>query len=299
MNKKFRAHIFLLIVNFIYGANYTIAKSLMKDYIHPMGFILLRVLGATTLFFLISPFFKTEKIDRKDFPMLIFCGVIGIAVNQLLFFKGLNLTGAINASLIITTNPMIVLLVAALLIKERITKWKVGGILAGASGAVILILFSKHADDGKHAIAGDVWIFLNSFFYAVYLVLVKPLMLKYHPLTVIKWVFIFGLPVVLFFGYDELMDVQWSTFTPNIWLGVAFVVVGSTFIAYLFNIIALKEVSPEIVSIYIYLQPIIATIFSLSMNHERITMVQIAASMLIFAGVYLVSAPLEKVRKQP
>ena len=297
MNKRFRAHLFLLIVNVIYGANYTIAKNLMKEYIHPMGFILLRVIGATTLFVLISPFFKKERIQRKDVPLLAVCGLFGVAINQLMFFKGLNLTGAINASLILTTNPMLVLLMAALLIKERVTKWKVWGILAGASGAILLILFSKHADDGKHALTGDVCIFLNAFFYAIYIVLVKPLMIKYHPVTVIKWVFIFGLPVVTIFGYNELVEVQWNTFTTNTWMGVTFVVVGSTFIAYLFNIIALKDVSAEVVSIYIYVQPIIATGVSLSVNHESLTMVQVMASILIFSGVYLVSAPMENAKK--
>ena len=294
MNKNFRSHLFLLIVNVIYGANYTIAKSLMRDYIHPMGFIVLRVLGASTLFIIINPFFKREKIEEKDYLLLAACGLFGVAINQLLFFKGLNLTGAINASLILTTNPMMVLMMAALLIKERVTKWKIGGILSGAIGAIILILFSKHTDDGKHAVMGDLCIFLNSFFYAIYIVMVKPLMLKYHPVTVIKWVFLFGLPVVILFGWQEVMEVQWSTFTSNTWMGVAFVVIGSTFIAYLFNIIALKDVSPEVVSIYIYVQPIIATAFSLSLNHESLTIIQVVASMLIFSGVYMVSAPLEK-----
>ncbi len=296
MNKRIRAHLFLLIVNVIYGANYTIAKNLMREYIQPKGFILLRVIGATTLFVLISPFFKKERIQKKDVPLLALCGLFGVAINQLLFFKGLSLTGVINASLILTTNPMLVLMMAALLLKERITKWKIGGILAGASGAILLILFSNHSDDGKHALAGDVCIFLNAFFYAVYIVLVKPLMIKYHPVTVIKWVFIFGLPVVTVFGYGELSEVQWHTFNANTWMGVSFVVIGSTFIAYLFNIIALKDVSPEVVSIYIYVQPIIATAVSLSVNHESLTMVQVAASILIFTGVYLVSAPMEKRR---
>jgi|ERR1035437_1201459 drug/metabolite transporter (DMT)-like permease len=294
MSKTLKAHLFLIIVNVIYGANYTIAKALMHDYIHPMGFILLRVLGATTLFIIVNPFFKREKVERKDLLLLAACGLFGVAINQLLFFKGLDLTGAINASLMITTLPMLVLFVAAILIKEKVTLRKIFGILAGASGAIVLVLFNKHIDDNKHAVMGDIWIFLNAFSYGIYLVISKPLLKKYHPVTVIKWVFIFGLPMVIPFGYQQLSEVQWSTFDTNTWLGVAFVVVGSTFFAYLFNILALKEVSAEVVSIYIYVQPVIATIFSMYFNHEHLTLVHIAASLLIFGGVYLVSSKPEE-----
>ncbi|MEI6817440.1 MAG: DMT family transporter [Bacteroidota bacterium] len=291
MNKKVRAHVLLFFVNVIYGINYSIAKSLMHDYIQPMGFIVLRVLGATSLFFIVHPFFKNEKIEKKDFLLFAACGLFGVAANQLMFFKGLNLTGAIDASLMITTIPLLVLVVAAVLIKEMITGKKILGIILGAAGAIVLILFSKHSNDGKHAILGDLYVFLNSFSYAIYLVIAKPLMTKYHPLTVIKWTFVFGLPIVMLFGFSELTEVKWATFDTNTWLGVAFVVIGSTFVVYLFNIFALRDVSPQVVSIYIYVQPVIATLFSLSMNHENLKITQVIASLLIFTGVYLVSSP--------
>ena len=294
MSKTLKAHLFLLIVNIIYGANYTIAKSLMHDYIHPMGFIVLRVVGAALLFIIVNPFFIKEKIERKDFLLLAACGVFGVAINQLLFFKGLNLTGAINASLMITTLPMLVLFISAILIKERITLLKITGILAGAAGAIILVLFNKHIDDNPNAVMGDIWILCNALSFAVYLVISKPLLKKYHPITIIKWVFVFGLPIVIPFGWEQVSEVQWSTFNATAWMGVAFVVIGSTFFVYLLNILALKEVSPEIVSIYIYVQPVIATIFSMYFNHERLTMVHVAASLLIFGGVYLVSAKGDK-----
>ena len=189
MSSLLRAHLALLIVNLIYGANYLIAKGLMPELIEPSGFILLRVLGATTLFWILRLFVKLQPIESEDYPRLILCGLFGVAGNQLFFFNGLNLTSPINASIIMTANPILVLLMASVLIGERISRVRVLGIAFGAAGAIWLILTSADGSRLSGNWLGDLMILINAASYAVYLVLVKPLMQKYSPATVISWCF--------------------------------------------------------------------------------------------------------------
>ena len=283
------AHLLLFIVNFLYGANYLIAKMVMPAYLLPTGFILLRVLVSGLLFFLVAPMFKREKIERKDFFLLAFCGLTGVALNQVLFFKGLALTTPINASIIMTTTPVLVLVVAAILIKEKITLRKIFGIALGASGAIMLLTLGKSISFNSDTFRGDLFVFLNALSYGVFLVIVKPLMKKYHPITIIKWVFFSGFFFVLPFGYDEFLAIQWAFLPAKIWLGITYVVIGTTFIAYLLNTVALNVMPSSIVSIYIYLQPIIASGFALFYGQDQLSFLKIVSALLIFAGVYLVS----------
>ncbi|QTN37967.1 EamA family transporter [Cryomorphaceae bacterium] len=290
MPNRYRAHIALFVVNLIYGINYTVAKDVMPTYIEPLGFILIRVTGAVALFWLVSALFPRERIARKDYPRLILCGVFGVAANQMLFFEGLNLTTPINAAIIMTSNPVLVLIMSALLIRERITWVKILGILLGATGAIMLIAGDGAIDlldNDKHF--GNFLVFLNATSYALYLVVVKPLMNTYSPITVIKWVFTFGLLMVAPFGWNQLSGVEWGTMPPEIYGAVAFVVLGTTFLAYLLNTYALKTVNPSVVSIYIYLQPALAAIFALAVGSDRLTPIMLASAAMIFTGVYLVS----------
>lgn len=263
----------------------------MPDYIEPLGFILFRVTGAVILFWIVGRFFDFDKIEKRHFPRLILCGFFGVAGNQMLFFQGLNLTTPINAAIIMTSNPVLVLITSALLIKERITWMKILGITLGAVGAIMLIVGDGDGfdllDSDKHF--GNLLVFLNAASYAVYLVLVKPLMNHYKPITVIKWVFTFGLIFVAPFGWMQASEVNWSTMPAEIYLAIAFVVLGTTFLAYLLNTYALKTVNPSVVSIYIYLQPVLAAFFALIVGSDRLTPLMLLCAGLIFAGVYLVS----------
>ena len=294
MDRQLKAHLSLFIANLIYGANYTIAKEVMPDYIMPFGFILLRVIGATFLFWTLHLFYKKETILNKDYGKLAICGLFGVAINQLLFFKGLDMSTPINAAIIMTANPVMVLIFAAIIIREAITIRKSMGILLGLSGAALVILQNAAFSISSETHLGDLLVFINATSYALYLVLVKPLMAKYHPITIIKWVFLFGLIYVFPFGYSELHQVSWTSMPPIIIGCVLFVVIGTTFFAYLFNIVALKELSPSIVSYYIYLQPILATVFALVLGKDEIDLVKIMGSMLIFSGVFLISTPSQK-----
>lgn len=297
MNKTFLAHIFLFVANLIYALNYTIAKDVMPKYIEPSGFILLRVVGAVVLFSLYYFLFIKEKVENKDILLLSVCGLFGVAINQLLFFEGLNLTTPINASIIMTVNPVLVLLLSYFLINESITFKKGLGIIVGIFGAYILISQGQHIEFDQEHIIGNLMIFFNALSYGIYLVIVKPLMKKYHPVTVMFYVFGFGFLYVLYFGYSELASVTWDDIPTSIYFSIVFVVFCTTFLAYLFNSLSLRQLTPSTVSIYIYLQPLLASIFAIIRDVDAIDKTKLLAASLIFIGVYLVSSNANAVKK--
>ena len=282
-----KVHLALFAVNLLYGANYTIAKEVMPLYIQPFGFIVIRVLSATILFFLIHALLMKEKVERQDIPRLVLCAIFGVALNQLFFFKGLNLTTPINASLMMITTPVSVLLIAVFSKVEKLTLAKVSGVLLAAAGAFAIIYWGKHFTVNDNSFLGDIFILINASSYAVFLVLVKPLMSKYHPLTVIKWVFLFGLPFVLPVGWREFMEIRWEEMPLSAWMCVVYVVIGPTFLAYLLNVYALIKANPSLVGVYIYLQPLLASAIALALGKDELTAIKIFASFLIFTGVYL------------
>lgn len=289
MKNGLRGHAALLAANLIFGVNYAVSKGMMPKYFEPFPFIFYRVAGALILFWFFHAVTMREKVQRRDLGLMFICGFFGVAANQLMFLYGLNLTTPINAALIMTGNPVLVLIAAAWILRERITATKVLGIVLGLTGAAWLILSKSEVALTAGAFIGDLFIFMNACAYAIYLVLVKPLMRKYRPLTVIKWVFLFGFIVVLPFGLPTMADVQWSQFTAGAWASLVFVIVGATFIAYLLNVYALKHLSPSIVSIYIYIQPVVATIIALFMGQDRLTWDKVVSAVLIFTGVYFAS----------
>ncbi|HET6245436.1 MAG: DMT family transporter [Bacteroidetes bacterium] len=290
MDKSYiKAHLSLLAANIIYGINYSVAKDVMPSYIGPSGFVFLRVSGALILFWIFSFFLKKEKIESKDIIRLMLCGFFGVALNQLLFFEGLSLTTPINAGIIMVTTPILVLIISSILIREKVTGTKVIGILTGITGAMILILFNSQLSVHHGDSLGDLFIFLNATSYAVYLAMVKPLMKKYQTFTVIKWIFLWGFIFVFPFGWNGFSLVEWAIIPITIWYKIAFVVLGTTFLAYLLNTYALKVVTPTVASIYIYLQPLFAAFIALMLGKDEITLLKIVSTILIFTGVYLVS----------
>ena len=288
--KKTFAHLSVLTANLIYGANYSIAKQVMPEFIKPFGFILVRVVVTTILFWAIGFFIKDKKVDKADMPRLIYCAFFGVALNQLLFFKGLDLTTPINAALMMTTNPIMVLIVASFLIREKITILKIIGIITGITGAGLLLLWGKEFSIQSDSVAGDLCVLVNSLSFGVFLIIVKPLMSKYNTLTVMKWIFLFGSFMVIPFGYGELSQIQWSTFTMPIWIATAYVVIFVTSVAYILNVYALKNLSPSSVSAYIYLQPFFASMVAIFLGKDQLSAIHFISALLIFAGVYMVTS---------
>lgn len=290
------AHSALLTVALIYGANYLIAKGLMPDLIGPSGFIVLRAAGAALLFWVVYAF-RFERIRREDVWRLALCGLFGVTSNQLMFFNGLSLTSPVNASIIMTSNPILVLVVSSILLKTAITARKLLGIGLGAVGALALLYLSADSFSTHISWQGDLLILGNAISYGVYLVLVKPLMMKYRPTTVIAWVFLFGTLFVMPIGWTQVQAVDFAVLTPNNWASVAYVVIGTTFLAYLLNSFALTKVMPTVVSMYIYLQPLFAGLFAYVYARcggedftGDLTLGRMVCAALIFTGVYLVSS---------
>jgi len=289
MNNLFRAHLALIAANLIYGVNYGIAKQVMPDYLSPFALVFARVSGACILFWVLSLLLPKETIHRGDILRLLIATLFGVAVNQSLFLNGLNITTPIDAAIIMTATPILVLIVARLLIREPITIFKIIGIVAGGTGAILLILYRGNISFSNNHLVGNSIILANATSYAIYLVIVKPLMNKYHPVTLMRWIFLFGLLLISGPGLPAFMRVNWGTLPGDILLSVLFVVVGTTFLAYLFNMYGLKYVKPITVSIYIYSQPVIASIVALILGQDVITPVKILAALLVFTGVYFVS----------
>ena len=287
--KNLKVHSALFLVALIYGANYTIAKIALGVYLEPFGFILFRIIGATILFWIFSLFTVNEPIkDRKDFYLLLASALFGVALNQMLFFKGLSLTNPINGSVIMTTSPIMVMVVAYFLGRERLTLLKIIGVILGGLGAYLLLTKDGVSFEGG-TFLGDLFILMNGTSYAIYLVIVKPLMAKYNAITVIKWIFLFGIFFTLPFGFGQLSEVNWTIIPWEGWSSIFYVIIASTFIVYLLNVWSLKFVNSSVVGIYIYLQPIISTLIAVSFRGDILDATTVLYSLLIMAGVYLVS----------
>ena len=289
MNKNYIAHLAIFGANLIYGINYTVAKDVMPTYIEPLGFIFVRVSGAVLMFWFLFRFFYYEKIDKKDLLKLALCGLFGVAINQMLFFKGLNLTTPINAAVIMVTNPILVLLFGFAMLSEKFTLRKLIGITLGAVGAFLLITNGGNISLDQNHYSGNILVLLNASSYAIYLVMVKPLMQKYKPITVVSWVFLFGFIFVVPFGWNEFQAISWTTMPNFVLWEVVFVVVGTTFFAYLFNIYGLQTLNASVVSSYIYLQPVLASLIALWVQSDELSFIKLLSATIIFIGVYLVS----------
>lgn len=295
MSKRNLALIAATFVSIIYGVTFTIAKDVMPKYIDAYGFILLRAGGSMLLFWAVWLFMKlshktfSEKIAVQDFPRIIAAAFFGVAFNMLTFFKGLSLTSPISAAVIMVSTPMIVLVLSALIIKERMRKRMVFGLILGLIGTAFLILYGKSIGSATNAGLGNFLVLVNAVSYGFYLIIVKKLMDKYNAFTFVKWIYLFGFIMVLPFGWSQFDAVNWTLVPIAICWKIAFVVVISTFLTYLLNLLSMKELKPTTVAVFIYLQPLFATVFAISLGKDELSLVKIGSAALIFIGVYLVT----------
>jgi drug/metabolite transporter (DMT)-like permease len=297
VSSTLKAHLALFLVNTLYGASHVIAKGVMPTYLTPNVFILIRALGATFLFWLVKTFYIKEKIEKKDLFLLAICGLFGVAINQLFFFHGLNLSSSINSGIIMATNPILVVILSLFILKERITLKKSLGIMLGTSGAILLTLT---AGTGKgDSVLGDTFLFINAASYAFYLVLAKPLMKKYSPLTVITYVFTFGVIFVMIYPptLTDLVSTDFGSIPSGVWIKIIYVIVGVTFLTYLMTMFGLKFLSPSVSSAYIYIQPVCVIFFAYFLSSIGVaddytgtfTLEKVLYMLVIFAGVYITS----------
>ncbi|WP_445915239.1 DMT family transporter, partial [Flavobacterium sp.] len=230
MSKRSWALVAATLVSIIYGVTFTIAKDVMPKYVDAFGFIVMRVGGSVLLFWLISFFGPKEKIAKEDFPRIIAAAFFGVAFNMLTFFKGLSYTSPIMGAVLMVTTPMIVLVLSAFIMKERMENRKVLGIILGLAGTITLILYGKSLVNATNASLGNLLVFVNAVSYGFYLIIVKKLMDKYNAFTFVKWIYTFGFLMVLPFGWGEFQAVDFANLPTDIIWKIGFVVVFSTFL---------------------------------------------------------------------
>ncbi|QTD36632.1 EamA family transporter [Polaribacter batillariae] len=290
MNKRILALIAVTIATIIYGVNYTIAKDVMPTYVKPYGFIFIRVVGATAIFWLLGLFVKSQKIEKEDYKKILLASFFGVGLNMLSFFKGLSLTTPISASVMMVTSPIMVLVFSSILIRKAIGKQRVLGVFIGLVGTILLITYGSSSNQtATNSHLGNFLVFVNASSYGLYLVLAKNLIKKYHPLVFVKWLYLFGLIFIIPVGYTEFSEIVWQAIPTNIYWNIGFVVLFTTCITYLFNLYGLSKLKPTTVSVFIYLQPVIASIYALIVGSDSLNLVKICATLLIFFGVYLVT----------
>jgi len=283
------AHISLLAANIIYGLNYSIAKAIMPDSIKPFALVSLRTVSAAGLFWITSLFMPKETVSRKELLFLFGCSFFGMVINQVLFLVGLNYTSPVNSSIIISTNPIFAFVFAALILRERITFLKGTGLAIGLSGVLLLILHNGTPDISSNTFIGDIFTLVNTISWAFYTVIIKRMVEKYHPVTVMKWTFLFAMLTTVPLGYSEWSVMDWSMISLKGWLGIGFVLVFATYLGYLLISFGLRRLSPTIVSTYTYINPVIAAYLASVLGQDRINFIMVISALLIFAGVFVVS----------
>ena len=280
MSKRTLAILAAIGATVIYGINHTVAKGVMPVHVG----------GAAFLFWLISFSGPKEKIEKRDWGRMLVCALLGMSINMLSFFKGLQLSTPINSAVLVTITPIIVVVVSALFLKERITVNKGLGIFLGFVGAIGLILFGAETRQNAPNIPlGNFLFIINATSYGAYLVVVKKLIEKYHPFTLMKWLFTIGIIINLPLTLPEALEIQWSAMPIWAFGAIAFVVIGTTFLTYLFNIFALTQLKASSVGAFVYMQPLVGILFALFSGKDELTLVKIVAMLFVLAGVYLAS----------
>lgn len=263
----------------------------MPSEIKPYSIVLTRIIISVAFFFLIDYVLNSKEklsLSYKDMIRLIVCGALGVAINQLTLYKGLSITTPINAALIVATIPIFVLVFSALFLRS-IPTWKQSlGVMISASGAYYLIMYTGGGMKIKD-LTGDVLILLNCISYAVYMVLVKPLLEKYPPLFLTKWMFAVAAVVVLPFTYQEAIQTNWTAVSSEGWMAYLYIILFATLFNYYFTTASLHWLSPVTTGAYGYLQPFLATLFAVSLGLDFLSPEKIIAGVIIVFGILLTS----------
>ncbi len=288
--RSYKGHLTMLFVNIIFGLNTPLTKAILSGVLTSYGISFLRMAGATLLFWIASIFMKEEKVSLKDLMMLFFAGMLGVAINQFSFVKGLSLTSPINAAIIVTLTPITTMILSAIFQKEPITRKKVVGVFIGASGALLLIFTSIHAGgNNSGSMMGNIFCLLSSTAYAFYLTAFKKLINKHSPVTLMKWMFLFSTIVTLPICLNDIQAVSWTAISLNGYLLIGYVVILATFVTYMLIPVGQKLLRPTTLSMYNYLQPLVASLVAMAMGIDSFGWNTAVAAVLVFCGVYIVT----------
>ena len=276
----------------IFGFNIIVCKDLTSDgLIPPLGIFTLRSLGAGALFWLISIFMPHEKVDRKDFPKIFIASMLGFFTCQITFLVGLPYITPMDCSIMTALAPIYTMIVAAIALKEPITFKKAGGVAVSLAGVIYLIL-SRSAIAGGAAQTtpfGIVMIVFNILSFSMYLGIFKPLIAKYSVVTFMKWIFLFSFCVAAPFSAKGLTEVDWAGIPSVQYAELAYLIICATFITYFLIPVAQKRTRPTIISMYSYVQPIIAISISIAIGMDILTWQKVLAAAMVFGGVIVVS----------
>ncbi len=293
MTPQIKAHLGLLATNLFFAINISAIKFLTtKGFSGPYGLNVVRSGICMLLFWLL--FLTTrekEKIDKKYIVRFLLCAFSALAANQMLFMKGVSLTYPIHASLLLLITPILITFIAAWVLKEMITVYKIIGLLLGITGACILILSGDSASKGNNILLGDFLVIMSTFLYTIYFILVKPLMQRYPTMVVMRWVFTFGFLMILPLGLNEFTKIPWGHYSLNEYLLLFMIVIPGTFLAYIFNAYGIKKLSASTAGTYIYSQPVFAVLIATIFLNETLELYKIIAGVVIFSGVYLANKP--------
>ncbi len=288
-DKNVRGHMALLGANLIFGLNAPIAKMVLSDpEVSPYALNLFRMAGAAILFWIASLFVKWERVSPKDLLLLFLASFFSIQLNQTSFLIGLSMTSPIDASIVATMVPILTMVFAAMFLKEPITWLKVLGVAVGAAGAVILILNNTTITRGESSMAGNLLCLLGSTSYAIYLSMFKGLISRYSPVTLMKWMFLYAGICAVPFCYQDVAQIDFSVLSGKVYGGIIYVVVGSTFLAYLLIPIGQKFLRPTVVGMYNYLQPFVSSLAAVALGLDVFGFTKGFAAILVFLGVYIV-----------
>ncbi|MDX1906355.1 MAG: DMT family transporter [Bacteroidia bacterium] len=283
------SHVALLVTAIVYSLNYFVAQDLFEQ-MGPLGVVALRCVAGTLFFTVYNAWFIREKIqDRRDYLRLALAGVLGVAINQLFFLWGLSKTFAVNAAVLMPITPVFVFLVAWIAGAERLTRLKTVGMLLAFVGAVWLSRGDRIIQVTPETITGDILIVLNALSYGSYLVYVRPLVRKYHAFTILQWVFIAGTLINLPIGLPELLQTDWAAISAVNYGRLVFILLLVTIGAYALNGYALTHLPATVVGVYIYLQPIMAAILSVTWRGSFMSGTRLACILLILTGVFAVT----------
>ena len=288
MNKNVQGHIFALTANILWGLMAPIGKSALMEF-SALSVTTFRMVGAAACFWLLSAFCKYEHVDHRDMLKIFFASLFALVFNQGVYIFGLSMTSPIDASIVTTTLPIVTMIIAAIYLKEPITNLKVLGIFVGAMGALTLSLSSQTAGSGNGSIIGDLLCLVAQISFSIYLTVFKGLSQKYSPITLNKWMFIYASMCYIPFSYQDVAGIQWAEVSTPAYVQIGYVVIGGSFLAYIFIMTAQRLLRPTVVSMYNYMQPIVASIAAIIMGLGVFGWEKGIAIALVFLGVYIVT----------
>ena len=289
---ELKGHLSMTTANMMWGLMSPISKMvLITSIITPFIIVEIRVIGAAILFWIASIFTKREHVFPPDLLKLFFASMLGVLFNQGLFTIGLGMTSPVDASIITTSTPILTMIIAAIYLKEPITNKKVSGIFLGASGALLLIVSNQNTSGTTHNsnIWGDIVCLTAELSFALYLVLFKQLISRYSPITLMKWMFTYAAICIIPFSFQDITHLEWLSLEPNIWYGLSFILLGSTFVSYLLAPTGQRYLRPTVVSMYCYVQPIVASCVAVYWGMDSFNLLKIIAVICVFSGVFLVT----------